>query len=537
MVEKEMHLTLVDGLIIALSTIMIYEIRCSPQLNDIQPYIMVEPFLITYCLFRILFSLSYKWTTYLLVIFLSSICARELFLGFSQLLQNLGTVKAQEVCVGSFSNSGPFGCFLAMCSSLFMVVYIRESNRYLKLIMILLILFSSILMLCTLSRTAVASFLISMSALALKSDRIRLLLKKYWACIVMTFVLIGAGGYLIKKPSADGRLLIARVCLRMIKENSLTGVGLGHFEGAYGDAQSRFFSEYLNGSENVLNINRIPDNLRMVADCPSYAFNEYLHIGVECGLIAMILLIGLMLLSIIISYRSDNYWCYPLITFSICSCFSYPFEIKILLLFAIVSLSSIGIKQKKKGYNICFFSFMIAVLGIIGYSRKEEFDKVDSTNCLVSYDRLFKNRERKYFIPNGYGKNGLYSKMSLFYSGLTLSRNGIYAKSDSVLNLGQQMSSDPMFWNVMGNNSLAQGLYREAEARYIHAFYMLANLLYPLYLLAKLYYSEGDRDSFLKMADIIESFHSKVESVNTERLRSEIRDLRAEKLDFIQYDR
>ena len=83
-----------------------------------------------------------------------------------------------------------------------------------------------------------------------------------------------------------------------------------------------------------------------------------------------------------------------------------------------------------------------------------------------------------------------------------------------------------MFWNVMGNNSLALGNYREAEERYKHAFYMVPNRLYPLYLLAKLYNTEGDSARFLKMADLVEEFVPKIESPKTERLRSEIREIK-----------
>ena len=39
--------------------------------------------------------------------------------------------------------------------------------------------------------------------------------------------------------------------------------------------------------------------------------------------------------------------------------------------------------------------------------------------------------------------------------------------------------------------------------------------------------TEGDTARFLKMADKVETFIPKVESVNTERLRSEIREIRA----------
>ena len=70
------------------------------------------------------------------------------------------------------------------------------------------------------------------------------------------------------------------------------------------------------------------------------------------------------------------------------------------------------------------------------------------------------------------------------------------------------------------------GDYREAEERYKHAFYMVPNRLYPLVLLAKLYYNEGDTVRFLKMSDVVEHFVPKVESVRTENLRAEIRELK-----------
>lgn len=115
----------------------------------------------------------------------------------------------------------------------------------------------------------------------------------------------------------------------------------------------------------------------------------------------------------------------------------------------------------------------------------------------------------------------------LFIYGRSLNITGDYRKSDSILELGTHVSSDPMFWNVMGNNSLEQEKYREAEERYRHAFYMVPNRLYPLYLLAQLYHTEGDTVRFTEMADRVESFRCKVESAQTEQLRDEIRELRA----------
>ena len=113
----------------------------------------------------------------------------------------------------------------------------------------------------------------------------------------------------------------------------------------------------------------------------------------------------------------------------------------------------------------------------------------------------------------------------LYAYGQSLNRIGEYAKSDSILKLGAEISGNPMLWNVMGNNSLALGRYDEAEERYKQAFYTLPNRLYPLTLMAKLEYARGDMEAFHEMLGKVESFKPKVESVRTELLRAEVRDL------------
>jgi hypothetical protein len=62
------------------------------------------------------------------------------------------------------------------------------------------------------------------------------------------------------------------------------------------------------------------------------------------------------------------------------------------------------------------------------------------------------------------------------------------------------------------------------------------NRIYPLTLLAKLYYTEGDTTRFLDMADKIETFVPKVESINTERLRSDIVEIKSICVGIIKKD-
>ena len=61
------------------------------------------------------------------------------------------------------------------------------------------------------------------------------------------------GAYLLKKDSADGRLLIWKVAVQAIGEKPLTGYGWDYVAGAYGEAQEKYFSkgDYTEQEEHV----------------------------------------------------------------------------------------------------------------------------------------------------------------------------------------------------------------------------------------------------------------------------------------------
>jgi tetratricopeptide (TPR) repeat protein len=525
--EFSVHLTVVDGLFVLMSIVLIYASNDLNQHSGLRPFVMVEPLLIAYYVLRILFNINHKWTSYLLLLVIAAFCVKETYLGYFQLFQNLGKINGQEICKGSFSNSGPFGCFLSLCASLFIAVSTGKSNKIIRIPLAILTALASILMVSTLSRASVFSFAVSMFFLFMKKDKFSAFIRKNRIYLILAVSLLGAGAYLVKKPSADGRLLMARINMQMIMKGGLSGAGWGNYGGAYGEAQAHFFADYLDSDSDEIDIERIPENLRRVADCPTNAFNEYLKMGVESGPIAMILLVGLVVTGIISAYRSDNYWCYPLITVSVFACFSYPFQVGVLLLLFIICLASTGSENESKGTRMSFFLIMIAVLIPVYRFHVSVVNGMDFRFRASGIKGMFENRQNRYAIF-GYGSlpDGLYDEKVIFEYGQSLNASGNYTMSDSLLAIGTSISCDPMFWNVMGNNSLLQGKYREAEQRYKHAFYIVPNRLYPLYLMAKLYYAEGDTARFLNMADKIESFVPKVESVQTERLRSEIRELK-----------
>ena len=521
--NDRIDLTIVDGLFILLSIVLIVSMN--------HAVVLLEPFLMVYCLLRMLFSISFKWTSSILAFIIAAFCLYELSQGYIQLFQKLGVSRGQDTIIGSFSNSGPFGCFLSACSSLFVAAYFKTTKHFIKISSLVLAVLSVLLLTCTLSRAAMLAFAVSMVFMAMKWKKTGALIRKYWVYISLIAVLLGVGAYLIKKPSADGRMFMARIGLRIMKENGLSGVGLGNYAGAYGKAQADFFAEYLDNGSDPLAIDNIPENLRMVADCPSFAFNEYMRIGIEAGPIAMLLFVGLIIAGILSAYRSENYWCYPLIAISVFACFSYPFEVGVLVFLLTVCLAANETINMAKRKSIMFYILCFLVFGSIYYTRYSLISNLEfgCRPLRVKAKEFCCNRCKRYLV---YGcdsvPDGIYDEKMLFAFGQSLNKSGNYFGSDSFLKIGAEVSSDPMFWNVMGNNSFAQGNYREAESRYKHAFTMVPNRLYPLYLLAKLYYAEVDTLHFRDMAERVEKFKPKVQSINTERLRTEIQELYCE---------
>ena len=92
--------------------------------------------------------------------------------------------------------------------------------------------------------------------------------------------------FYLKPDSASGRLLIWQVTLRMILDNLILGVGIGNYKGSFGSYQVAFF-------ENN------PDSpLAPLAGEGEYAFNIFLEIAAEQGLLGLSLFITIIILAL-----------------------------------------------------------------------------------------------------------------------------------------------------------------------------------------------------------------------------------------------
>ncbi len=389
-----------------------------------------------------------------LIIIVNILVLFEFRIGALQLIGLQSSSYSIYTMTGTFANPGPYGGFVAISLAILGTYVIQNRNAQKWYDKALVVLSSISCALCiivlpaSMSRAAWLALGIAVLVFGFEELRLADWIKKHkrLSVIASVIVLIAMTGvFFLKKDSAIGRLHIWHMELRAIAEEPLTGHGKGTVLGVYGDTQAKYFAEK-ERSEIIMK----------VAGCPEYAFNEYLKIGVEYGIPAMMGIIAVLILLIVLLLKFRSPFAYGLIAFCVFAFFSYPLE-------------AVRIKPdvEKKWESIRYLSTM------------ELYE--DSVEELAPlYDDLKDNY--RYLYDYGYA----------------LHKCERYQESTKILKEGAVISSDPMFYNIIGRNYEAMKEYDKARDAYIHAHNMVPCRIYPLVLLMEMYASIGDDKTSMK---------------------------------------
>ncbi len=311
--------------------------------------------------------------------------------------------------------------------------------------------------------------------------------------VVIGLLLLGgciAGIYMLKKDSADGRLLMWKVSGIALREAPFTGQGPGSFAGAYGEAQARYFRDEPHSPQE-----------EYVAGSPAYGFNEYLQFATELGITGLILFAGMLLSALQQALRQrQTGLAGSLAAFSVFAFFSYPFSVLPLTLLFVV-FTALCSPPSASGNSPMIRPVLVLLSGCCLYAGDELSKKVQ---------RLHDWKEEKRYFDMGIyegtadGYRSLYPALRefapfLFEYGQCLAKTGQYRESIPVLREGAARSSDPMFYNIIGKSEQALGNYEAAEAAFRQAYHMVPHRLYPLYLLAELYATTGQHEKARKV--------------------------------------
>ena len=393
----------------------------------------------------------------LIICCLVAIC--ESAMGIYQILSYTHSLFTRFTLTGSFANPGPYGGLLAILLAILGAYVLQNRNAQKWYDKVLVILSSISCALCvivlpaSMSRAAWLALGIAVLVLGYKELGLADWKRKHKALAAVASVIVAitmTGIFFLKKDSAIGRLHIWHMELRAIAEAPLSGHGKGTVLGVYGDTQAEYFAE-----------KERPEIITKVAGCPEYAFNEYLKVGVEYGIPAMIgvIIVIFLVIAVLLKFRSP--FAYGLIAFCVFAFFSYPLE-------------AIHIKSEaeKEWESIRYLTSM-------------EFYEDAVEELAPLYDDLKDNY--RYIYDYGYA----------------LHKCKRYHESNEILKEGAKISSDPMFYNIIGKNLEAMGLDEEAEQSYLHAHYMVPQRLYPLTLLMRMHIRLGNNNEALRYGRMI----------------------------------
>ena len=440
-------------------------------------------------------------------------------------LQMIGIAPSNHdtfVTTGTFGNPAPAGGFLAICASLALhrSVYTTKRCPWGAITCYLLVA-------CALtdSRAALLGFIVAAMMVLFVRLRIPNKRLRYVVFIGLPVVssLLVAGMYLYRPQSADGRLLIWKICAKhIIAEKPLFGHGMGSFHREYMPAQAAYFaSGYATETEKLL----AADN--------THAFNEFIRIACECGLVGVSA--SILLLFAIINSGSREFTslrggaAMALVCGIVFACFSYPSDVPLLcLLYAVLiicALPPLPFDRRKRHILYIGISIVAIVLITSSASHGIRYHRMEKalSKLLVSDDK-----DNKAYIKSEIA-NFADNERILSQYAYTLCRKGQYR--DAIPALERSIALFPTAAKVqdLGDAYKETEQYDKAAECYKTASQMLPAYVMPPYKLYVLYRDGGwDRET-LQYARHIDMMTVKVESRRTEEIKKEISKFLQEK--------
>lgn len=422
---------------------------------------------------------------------------------------------------GTFANPAPAGGFLAICSSLALHRSCYSDKRWPWIVITCFLLIACVL---TGSRAALLGFIVAASVLFLakfpiKSKRLR---NAVFIGLPIIGLLLLAGMYMYRPRSADGRILIWKICAKhIIAEKPLLGHGMGTFQREYMTAQATYFASGCATEAETL----------LAAD-NTFAFNEFIRIACEYGIVGVMSVI-LLLYAVIYNGRKEFHTLRgACITSLMCgivfACFSYPLAVPtlrivyaLLIIACMCPLKPMRLSKRKK----CILYACIGIVAIIiagnrtlYHVRYQRMDKA-LTKLLLSDDRA-----NKLYVKDAIA-DWLDNERIVSRYAYVLCEKKQY--KEAIPMLGRSVSLFPTAEKVLDQGDAYKEVhsYEKAADCYRMASLMLPSYITPPYKLFSLYKELGQYDKAMEYGEKILKMKVKVENKQTQRIREEVRNL------------
>lgn len=359
----------------------------------------------------------------------------------------------------------------------------RSSNSIIRYISWVSLAINIMCIILTTSRAAIISgLIIAFFILINKLKSKRLIIT---GIFISLLIAISFSLYSLKKDSADGRVLIWTCTCNIISKSPW----IGH--GSYG-----FLKNYMNEQAEYFR-NHPESNYSVLADDVKVPFNEFLHLWVNHGIIALTVVIVLSAFCVKLwrTRRNDksliSIAC--LLSIAIFSMFSYPFKYPHTICLSLISLLTLI-------YNSKVFSMLIIRNGIIIMIACCLIASIPITSRMLAEIKWCKVANRSLcgmtekMLPE---YKSLYSELQtdplfLYNYAAELNVVGLYDKSMSICEECENMMSDYFLELLKADNLKHLKHYDEAKTCLQKASNMCPNRFTPLFELFKLYETTGE---------------------------------------------
>lgn len=432
-----------------------------------------------------------------------------------QMLRVLPSFNQYFRYTGTFDNPAILAMVIALCMPI-CVFHVLKTTGKNRMSWYTLIVFFLLTLLVLESRTCIiaglcASFIVICSEKNIfyyfKSNR------RLNFVVVIGAVLLFTILYLYKRDSADGRILLWAVSLRMIAQKPLFGWGNDGIFSSFMPNQALFLHDYSNAHFSHL------------ADNVSHPFNEFLSFGIKYGISGLFILLCLMFLFLkmtlsIKSLHHRSLYFGLLSVLLIISMFSYPCKIPVIWIISTFLVCSVI-----SSYCICFVKVrkLAIILLTICFSwilihNKHIYDEWKWQVLQIS-SMPVKEAHQKY--------NSLYIKLSnnpsfLYNYGAWLHHNGYYPESLKILSECKNRFDDYNVEMLMADNYKELGCPQKAINLFEYANSMVPSKFLPLYYEMVTYENEKDYANAYRIAEIIKSKPTKVaKSPSVKKIKNE----------------
>lgn len=452
-----------------------------------------------------------------------AVCTVEAVYSLLQLYGVLPSLHSIFKVTGSFYNPGPLGGFIAVSIPISLhKIFESETNKTAKHILYTALIINAIALPSTLSRTAWIAAIVSTIYVLVGNGKLvgvwaslpaYIKIRPKYLFLIFTFICIVGAVFLwhIKRDSALGRLLLWKISALAIADAPI--FGNGNFAAAYGAAQEKYFAN------NDASISE-----KLAAGSPDYAFNEYLQIGVEYGVLVLILVLTALIIIIRKSLLNKSLGLSgALIAIMVFAFASYPLHLPVFVAVALLIFFGIIINSSRK-----IFAILIPVAVILFSSFNLSSLNQKSTN-VSSWSRMQILYRNKCYgdVVNRYST--IYDSMSwnprfVYEYGHSLYKSKQYEAAIPILENAARLSADPMPLNVLGECHQALHQFSAAESYYRRAANRIPSRLYPHYLLYFLYCDMGNDSLRRKEYELVNTLEIKTESPATRDLRKKVEE-------------